>query len=93
MLYYDQVHTYYVELKRGDLVRWVTDWGIYAASADGHIEREFPQYAYGIIMEVSHQDPDAIVVYCYDSKQKFTEYNMWVILHMIQDEFELVSQA
>ena len=80
-------------LKRGDLVRWVTDWGIYAASADGHVERDFPQYAYGIIMEVSHQDPEAVVVYCYDSKHAFTEYNTWVILHMIHDEFELVSQA
>ena len=37
-------------LKRGDLVRWVTDWGVYAASADGHVERDFPQYDYGIII-------------------------------------------
>ena len=80
-------------LKRGDLVRWVTDWGIYAASADGHVKRDFPQYAYGIIMEVSHQDPEAVVVYCYDSKHEFTEYNAWIMLHMIHDQFELVSQA
>ena len=78
-------------LKCGDLVRWVTDWGIYAASADGHVEREFPQYAYGIIMEVSSKDPAAVVVYCYDSKHEFAEQNAWVILHLIHDEFELVS--
>ena len=82
-----------MELKRGDLVRWVTDWGIYAASADGHIEREYPQYAYGVIMEVSHRDPEAIVVYCYDSKHEFAEQNAWVILHLIHDEFELVSEG
>jgi len=78
-------------LKCGDLVRWVTDWGIYAASADGHVEREFPQYAYGIIMEVSSKDPAAVVVYCYDSKHEFAEQDAWVILHLIHDEFELVS--
>ena len=80
-------------LKRGDLVRWVTDWGIYAASADGHVVREYPQYAYGIIMEVSHKDPKAIVVYCYDSKHEFTEQDAWVILHLIHDEYELVSEG
>ena len=80
-------------LKRGDLVRWVTDWGIYAASADGHVRREFPQYAYGIIMEVSFKDPAAVVVYCYDSKQEFAEQDTWVILHLIHDEFELMSEG
>ena len=80
-------------LKRGDLVRWVTDWGVYAASADGHIEREFPQYAYGVIMEVSARDSQAVVVYCYDSKHEFAEQNAWVILHRVHDEFELVSEG
>jgi len=79
--------------KRGDLVRWVTDWGIYAASADGHVERDFPQYAYGVIMEVSSQDPEAIVVYCYDSKRQFSEQGTWVILHLVHDAFELVSEG
>lgn len=44
-------------------------------------------------MEVSHRDPDAIVVYCYDSKHEFAEQNAWVILHLIHDEFELVSEG
>ncbi len=80
-------------LKRGDLVRWVTDWGIYAASPEGHIHGEFPQYSYGIIMEVSHKDPEAVVVYCYDGRHTFGEQDTWVILHMIHDEFELVSEG
>jgi len=80
-------------LKRGDLVRWVTDWGIYAVSEEGTIKGEYPQYAYGIIMEVSHCDPEAIVVYCYDSKHEFAEQDTWVILHMIHDEFELMSEG
>jgi hypothetical protein len=77
-----------VALKRGDLVRWVTDWGIYAASADGYVQREFPVYAYGVI-----KDPDAVVVYCYDSKREFSEQGSWIILHMIHDDFELVSES
>jgi len=82
-----------VALKRGDLVRWVTDWGIYAASADGYVQREFPVYAYGVIMEASQKDPDAVVVYCYDSKREFSEQGSWIILHMIHDDFELVSES
>ena len=80
-------------LKCGDLVRWVTDWGIYAASADGHVEREYPEYAYGVIMEVSLHNPDAIVVYCYDSKREFSEQGSSIVLHLIHDEFELVSEG
>ncbi len=80
-------------LKRGDLVRWVTDWGVYVASAVGVIEREYPVYAYGVIMEVSQKEPDAVVVYCYDSKREFSEQGSWIILHMIHDEFELVSES
>ena len=44
-------------------------------------------------MEVSHCDPDAVVVYCYDSKHEFAEQNAWVILHLIRDQFELVSEG
>ena len=74
--------------KQGDLIRWATDWGIYAVSETGEVHRQYPQYSYGIIMEVSHKDPDAIVVYCYDGDE-----GGWTLLHLIHDEFELVSEG
>jgi len=76
-----------VAIKRGDLVRWVVDWGIYAVSAEGIVNREYPKYCHGIVMEVSAKDSQAIVVYCYDCKDNAG----WTILHMIHDKFELLS--
>ena len=74
-------------LKRGDLIRWVVDWGVYAASAEGHVRRKYPQYCHGIVMEVSEKDTHAVVVYCYDCKTE----GGWTILHMIHDKFEILS--
>jgi hypothetical protein len=76
-----------VAIKRGDLVRWVVDWGIYVVSAEGVVNREYPKYCHGIVMEVSAKDSQAIVVYCYDCK----DHAGWTILYMIHDEFELLS--
>lgn len=74
-------------LHRGDLVRWVIDWGMFAVSAEGEIHGEYPQYCHGIVMEISEKDPNAVVVYCYDCKNE----GGWTILHMIHDNFEVLS--
>ena len=74
-------------LHRGDLVRWITDWGIYAIDPDGKAEGSHPQYCHGIVMEVSSKDPNAVVVFCYDCKNE----GGWTILNMIHDSFEVLS--
>ena len=38
-------------------------------------------------MEVSVQDPQAIVVHCYDCGRAGT----WTILHILHDDFEVLS--
>lgn len=79
-----------MELKRGDLVRWVTDHEIY--EADDNVLRGIkPNYRHGIILEVSVKDTDAAMVYCYDCKNK--KEGHWVILNLIHDEFEVLSGA
>jgi hypothetical protein len=76
-----------VAIHRGDLVRWVIDWGIFAIDTDGQARGTYPQYCHGIVMEVAEKDPDAVVVYCYDCKNE----GGWTILNMIQDKFEILS--
>ena len=78
----------YVELKRGDLIRWVVDHEIYEASGDVLVGI-CPNYRHGIIMEVSHQDPNAIMVYCYDCKTR--KENNWMILNREYDKLEVLS--
>tara|TARA_Y100000034_G_C6794643_1_gene356071 strand:- start:335 stop:574 length:240 start_codon:yes stop_codon:yes gene_type:complete len=74
-------------VKRGDLIRWVVDWGIYTVSPDGHAQGEYPQYCHGIVMEISEKQSDAAVIYCYDCKNE----GQWTILHILHDKFEILS--
>jgi len=76
-----------VGIKQGDLIRWVIDWGIYTVAPDGDVNGRYPQYCHGIVMEVSVQDPQAIVVHCYDCGRAGT----WTILHILHDDFEVLS--
>ena len=79
-----------MELKRGDLVRWVTDHEIYEASGDV-LTGVKPNYRHGIVMEVSAVDSNAVMLYCYDCKKK--REGSWMILNLIHDEFEVLSGA
>ena len=71
-------------LKRGDLVRWVTDHKMYQSNGDVLIGLD-PNYMYGIIMEVSKVDPNAVIVFSYEKGGK------WEILNLIHDDFEVLS--
>jgi len=75
-----------VGLKKGDLIRWVEDYDMYAAS-ETEVQPIRPLYAYGIIIEVSKNDPKNVVV-C-----KLKNDGTSIVLHMIHDGFELVSSS
>ena len=77
-----------MELKRGDLVRWIVDHDIYEATGDVLVGVS-PNYRHGIIMEVSKIDPKAVMILCYDCKEK--REGSWMILNMVHDEFEVLS--
>ena len=77
-----------MELKRGDLIRWVTDHEIYEASGDV-LTGIKPNYRHGIVMEVSAVDNNAVMLYCYDCKKK--REGTWMILNLIHDEIEVLS--
>lgn len=77
-----------MELKRGDLIRWVVDHDVYEAS-DDVLRGISPNYRHGIIMEVSTKDTDAVMVFCYDCRKK-REGN-WMILDAGLDRLEVLS--
>jgi hypothetical protein len=75
-------------LKRGDLIRWVIEHEIYEASGDV-LRGIKPNYRHGIVMEVSATDSNAIMIHCYDCKDR--RESGWIILNLIHDEFEILS--
>ena len=77
-----------MELKRGDLIRWVIDHEVYEADVDV-LRGIQPNYRHGIVMEISTKDANAVVVYCYDCKKKWE--GDWMILNLKQEEFEVLS--
>ena len=87
LLSLDQQHTYYVDdLSPGDLVRWIIDYRGFEAQDDGEVFPVDAVWAYGIIIEVSNNDPMSVALVRLDTKT-------YQILHMIHDGFEVVSKA
>ena len=76
-----------VSLNKGMLVRWVVDYGYFAATQTGDgVEPYEPVYHYGIIMEVSCTDLHSVAVVC-------TSNGDWRLLNMIHDRFEVLSDG
>ena len=74
------------DLSPGDLVRWIIDYRIFEAHDDGEVFPVDAVWAYGIIIEVSNNDPMSVALVRLDTKT-------YQILHMIHDGFEVVSRA
>ncbi len=72
--------------RKGDLVRWIRDYMFFSADNRGNAWPHNPVYEYGLIMEVSHTDPNALIVFGFKSKQMF-------IMDRLQDEIETISRA
>ena len=69
-------------------MRWVTGHSVYAAH-DSILVGADPLYSYGIIMEVSNVDPDAIIV---NSCLKSHPVRL-IILHGSEEDIEILSQG
>ncbi len=76
-----------MDLQCGDLVRWVFDYSIYAASEEG-VVGYYPSYRHGIVMEVSKKDSDSLAVFCFDCPD-----GKWMIISLIIDEVEILSKG
>ena len=74
------------DLSPGDLVRWIIDYKVFEAHDDGEVFPVDAVWAYGIIIEVSNNDPMSVALVRLDTKTH-------QFLHMIHDGFEVVSKA
>ena len=75
------------QIAKGCLIRWIIDYESFAApssvSSDGVVPQN-PIYSYGIVMEVSHKEPSAMAVFCFDNGR-------WTLLNLIHDKVEILS--
>lgn len=69
-------------------MRWVTGHSVYEAH-DTHLVGATPLYTYGIIMEVSEVDSNAIIV---NSCLKSHPVRL-MILHNLEEEIEILSSG
>ncbi len=73
-------------LKKGDLVRWIKDYTFFSADDKGNAWPHDPVYEYGLVMEVSYTDPNALIVFGFEAKHLF-------IVDLDIDEVEAISRA
>jgi len=73
-------------IHRGDLVRWIVDYELFAADETGKAYPLEPVYQYGIVVEVSEEDPAMVVIYNpYQAE--------WWIGNKTDDQIEIISKA
>lgn len=79
------------------MIKWVVDYGGFEVDAD--IVRPIrPIYAYGIVMEVSNDDPNKVVVFQASKtpdgyyKRRRTD-DVLKSLHTLNDKLEVISEG
>jgi len=70
----------------GDLVKWIVDYRVFEAQACGEIFPIQPIWAYGIILEISSEDPLSVILVRLDQ-------GTHQVFHMIHDGFIVISKA
>jgi hypothetical protein len=73
-------------IETGDLIRWIIDYRVWEADADGDIMPIDAVWAYGIVIEVSLVDPHSIVLVRLDT-------GLHYVMHMIHDGFQILSKG
>tara|TARA_B100001123_G_scaffold74689_1_gene84131 strand:+ start:21850 stop:22101 length:252 start_codon:yes stop_codon:yes gene_type:complete len=69
----------------GDLVRWISDWHIYAVDSLGDVHGERPMYSYGVVLE-NYDKVGLILVYCHSTKRR-------TILNLDMLDCEVISRV
>ena len=76
---------YYMEYKKGTLIKWIESHRSYEANGDVLVGLE-PIYKCGIVMEISKQDPKYIAVAsCTDGR--------WYVVNILHDSIEVLSEV
>ena len=53
----------------GDLIRWISDWHIYAVDSLGDVHGERPLYSYGVVLE-NYYHVRTVAVFCHDTHER-----------------------
>ncbi len=78
---------YLKQPKVGDLIRWVVEYKSFlAGTCSSNVKPFNPVYEYGIILDISTQDPCSVIV-------SMLSYGQLHVLHQIQDGFEILSES
>ena len=72
--------------RKGDLVRWISDYNLLTADSTGNVWPHNPVYEFGIVMDVSEVDPWSVVIYS-------TSVGIWFTAQIFHDDIEIVSRA
>ncbi len=72
--------------RKGDLVRWISDYKLLSADDIGNVWPNNPVYEFGIVMDVSETDPWAVVIYS-------TSVGIWFTAQIFQDDIEIIARA
>ena len=72
--------------RKGDLVRWVKEHRLYVSDEYGNAYPHNPVYEFGIVMEVSHVDTNAVIIFGFTPRQL-------IIGDIMKDEIEIISRA
>jgi hypothetical protein len=76
------------KVAKGTYIRWIVGHRVFQASETRLVGTD-PIYRYGIVMEVSHVDPNAIIVHS-DNEHRG---NHLIILDIIEDDIEILSKG
>jgi len=76
---------YYMDYKKGTLIKWIESHRAYEANGDVLVGLE-PVYRCGIIMEVSKQDPKYMAVACCSDGR-------WHVVNVFHDDITVLSEV
>lgn len=71
--------------RSGDLIRWISDWHIYAVDSLGDVHGEQPKYSYGIVLE-DYYRLQAVAVFCHDTHCR-------ILLNLDLMDCEVISRS
>jgi|TARA_R110000824_G_scaffold5313_2_gene24651 hypothetical protein len=78
---------YVKKAKVGDLIRWIVEYQSFLAGPTSNDVRPCnPVYDYGIVLDISTQDPHSVIV----SVMRIGQLH---VLHQLQDGFEILSES
>ena len=69
----------------GDLIRWISDWHVYAVDSLGDVHGEKPHYSYGVVL-ANYDHAKVVAVFCHDT-------HGCILLNLDLTDCEVISRS